>query len=390
MLDTESSSFLAPLYASASSSDCDHNIPSSRLYFANEIALHKERINNEYATKLDIRKQLFNDEIESFSEIGRDLLDGNLSSFRHLDRYYVHPSKYLEYTREYMLNKWINEKKNHIAKSDLIGAHPSCPKWTRNSNIQTHEISFSHNCCTKYGPAHRRTAKETGGFDHVYHYTYDNVSAAFRETNKDIVEYWRGAGYWIWKPWIILNTMLNVANGCDVICYCDSGAWWNNSAIPLFELSTSIKYGVMMFAHTVSGWGESEDSVNLTERLWSKRDAFSILGVDIEEIYDTVIRKATFSCYQTNPDSIHFVSEWLFHAMDRRVISDDENVFMQNIDGFQENRHDQTIMSLLSKKYGIPAFMDVSQYGWNDAKVYGKQVLNWDYPWIIKHTRGKQ
>merc|ERR1712228_802439 len=122
----------------------------------------------------------------------------------------------------------------------------------------------------------------------------------------------------------------------------------------------------------------------------SKRDAFMLLGVDINEIYETVIRKATFSCYQTNPDSVHFVSEWLYHSMDRRIISDDSNVFMQNIEKFEENRHDQTIMSLLSKKYGIPAFMDVSQYGWNDARIYGKHVLNWQYPWIIKHTRGKQ
>merc|ERR1712130_293913 len=126
------------------------------------------------------------------SKIGRDLLDGNLSTFRHLDRYYVHPSKYLEYTREYMLHKWINQSKNHIDPSDLIGAHPSCPKWSSTSNIQTHETSFSHNCCKKYGPAHRSTAKMTGGFDHVYHYQYENVSDAFKQANKDIVEYWRG------------------------------------------------------------------------------------------------------------------------------------------------------------------------------------------------------
>merc|ERR1712176_1636262 len=103
------------------------------------------------------------------------------------------------------------------------------------------------------------------------------------------------------------------------------------------------------------------------------------------------MRKATFLCVQNNPDAVHFVSEWLFHAMDRRLISDDENVFgMGNIAHFHENRHDQTLMSLLSKKYGIPAFADVSQYGYNDVRAYGAHVTNWEAPWIIKHTRGKQ
>ena len=213
----------------------------------------------------------------------------------------------------------------------------------------------------------------------------------FKSLNREVVEYRRGAGYWIWKPWIILNTMLNVGGQCDVICYCDAGSWWNNTAEPLFELSSSVKYGVMVFSHLVSQWGEIPDSVNLTERFWSKRDAFLLLGVDIEDMYDTVMRKAPFSCFQTNPDSVHFVSEWLFHSMDSRAISDEQTAFsMPDIAHFHENRHDQTVMSLLSKKYGIPAFTDVSQYGYHDAMRYGKHVLNWDYPWIIKHTRGKQ
>lgn len=320
-------------------------------------------------------------------------MDGNVNSFRHLSRYYAHPTIYSQYTREYMINKWVNEHKNHILPSDLIGAHPSCPIYddSTTKQITKYEIYFTHKCCTKYGPAHERTAKDTGNFDYVLHYKYSNISESFKSINNDITTYWRGAGYWIWKPWIILNTMLNIGKPCDIICYCDAGSWWNNTAKPLFELTTKIKYGIMVFTHLISQWGETPNSVNLTERLWSKRDAFLLLGVDINEIYDTVMRKATFSCYQTNPDSIHFVNEWLYHAMDRRIISDDPVSFnMSNINNFVENRHDQTLMSLLSKKYGIPAFMDVSQYGYNDARVYGKHVLNWDFPWIVKHTRGKQ
>eukprot|EP01083_Nonionella_stella_P221139 790401_1 len=173
-----------------------------QLYFANEIALHTELIGYSYANEIEIRKANFMSEMELFTTIGRDLLQGNTHKFKHLSRYYVHPSKYHEYTREYMLNKWINERKNHINPKDLIGAHPSCPKWDKNIDINTYEIHFSHKCCKKYGPAHKRTTKDTGNFDYVLHYEKHNISQIFKQKNEDIIEYWRGVGYWLWTVFI--------------------------------------------------------------------------------------------------------------------------------------------------------------------------------------------
>lgn len=181
--------------------------------------------------------------------------------------------------------------------------------------------------------------------------------------------------------------MINSAKACDIVCYCDTGAWWNNTAFPLWHYSSRVKYGIMTFNHLLSDW----KYVNITERWYSKRDAFLLLGVDYYDMYDTIIRKATFSCYQKNPDSIHFLNEWLYHSQDERIITDLTNSFgMNNIPHFQVNRHDQTIFSLLSKKYGVPAFEDVSQYGYGDVRRWGDIVKHWDNPWIIKHTRGKQ
>ena len=212
--------------------------------------------------------------------------------------------------------------------------------------------------------------------------------------NKEIFSAKRGAGYWLWKPWIILNTMLNIARPCDIICYCDAGTVWESSKYILTKLAAKIKYGVMTFMHNINGWNHEHQT---TERWWSKRDAMILLGVDIDEMYDTVQRKATYSCYQVNPDSIHFVSEWLYFAMDKRIISDDKGALgMNDLDKFVDNRHDQTIMSLLSKKYGIPAFMDPSQLGTKDAQIYGAHVLNWELNRvgnrrfnILSHTRKK-
>ncbi len=63
-----------------------------------------------------------------------------------------------------------------------------CPQWNDNNNdIKTYEIYFTHNCCTKYGPAHESTAKLIGNFDNVLHYKYSNISSSFKYLNNDII-----------------------------------------------------------------------------------------------------------------------------------------------------------------------------------------------------------
>jgi hypothetical protein len=56
--------------------------------------------------------------------------------------------------------------------------------------------------------------------------------------------------------------------------------------------------------------------------------------------------------------------EFLNYAQDERLLTDMENQLgYPNYEGFHEHRHDQSILSLLSKKYGLMAFRDPSQFG---------------------------
>jgi hypothetical protein len=66
-----------------------------------------------------------------------------------------------------------------------------------------------------------RTAKLLG-FE-TYAYSESNIDLEFKSKNKNIIEKKRGGGYWIWKPYIILD-MLNKINDSDYLIYMDSGA----------------------------------------------------------------------------------------------------------------------------------------------------------------------
>lgn len=50
-------------------------------------------------------------------------------------------------------------------------------------------------------------AEKTGLFDRIILYTDKDLPQEI--TNHELMSYKRGGGYWLWKPYIILNALLN-------------------------------------------------------------------------------------------------------------------------------------------------------------------------------------
>jgi hypothetical protein len=161
-----------------------------KMYFANELALHPELINHSYAYDTQLRQANYESDLQTFTKIGRDLLKGNRSTFTHLSRYYTHPSKYKEFTREYLIQQWTKLHQSHIAARDLKFAHPNCPTFNHtndsSNSMNRYTIYFTHNCCKVYGPAHHRTALEIGQWPNVLHYQLSNT--AVRNSPKPILK----------------------------------------------------------------------------------------------------------------------------------------------------------------------------------------------------------
>jgi hypothetical protein len=54
----------------------------------------------------------------------------------------------------------------------------------------------------------------------------------------------------------------------------------------------------------------------------------------------------------------------LAYAQDSRAITDDDNVLgLHNYPDFRGHRHDQAILSLLAKNWGLTVYPDPSQWG---------------------------
>ena len=87
-------------------------------------------------------------------------------------------------------------------------------------------FTYGHGCC--YCSRRRATlkAKTVGGFDYVSSFDLDAISKGFQKTHNDIISSHRGAGYWIWKPYLLLKMLtLHMKQG-DIIMYQDAGAYF--------------------------------------------------------------------------------------------------------------------------------------------------------------------
>ena len=191
------------------------------------------------------------------------------------------------------------------------------------------------------------------GADKVREYSPKDIPADFYEKNKFILDQKRGAGYWLWKPLIIKDALASVDFG-DYVFYVDSGAFYVRHVSSLLDVMNRENTDVMCFG----------GNNNYLERVWSKRDAFILMDCDSEEYANTPQRGSGFIFLKKSAGTIALIDEWLEYMQDPRIVTDMPNQLgKENYAGFKENRHDQTAWSLLTKKHGIKAFRDPSQFG---------------------------
>ena len=72
------------------------------------------------------------------------------------------------------------------------------------------------------------------GVDFILNYRRSHIDEDFYTKYQKILDEKSGAGYWLWKPYVILKTMETAPEG-SVIVYADTGAIFTNSLMPILE-----------------------------------------------------------------------------------------------------------------------------------------------------------
>ena len=199
--------------------------------------------------------------------------------------------------------------------------------------------------------AHERTALRIGNFDKYSAYSPRDIDADFRRKNRHLLKMpwgttrW-GSGNYLWKPYIVRKALLTLKPE-DFLVYSDAGMLFLRPIDPAIKVMRQAKLAIIHFYRP----GLLEESEQ------TKRDAFILMNCDSPRYVDTLGKAAMCFFLRRTSFTEQFVEEWLHYSQDARIITDIPNrCGKPNYDGFRENKHDQTIFSLLTKKYDIPAY----------------------------------
>lgn len=173
-------------------------------------------------------------------------------------------------------------------------------------------------------------AEATGIFDKIIIYTPDNLPEPFKGYT---TKYKRGGGYWLWKPYIIKNTLDN-ANDGDIIVYVDAGCTVQKSKdwFRYFNRLRS-KSGIFFIACGKSQkWCKKEvfDLFHTRNNLWKHANQIQATFIIIKKTADNDVVDRWFEAAKSHPS--------LFTDVEEEERGNEDKCF-------KEHRHDQSVLT---------------------------------------------
>lgn len=246
-------------------------------------------------------------------------------------------------------------------------------------------INYADDKFKKSQKLNTKTAYLRGKVDRVIEYSPKDIDQEFKNKNKNIFSYKRGAGLWLWKPYIIFKTLKIMEEG-DYLFYCDSGSYYINRVQYLVDCMEENNESIMAF------------ELPLISEQWTKNETFEFLGCNCDEFKKSNQILATYILIKKNNKTIKLIEEFLEACCDEKIISyKNFNKSIINSESYISHREDQSVFSILCRKHKITAFRDPSQYGnrpWeyrhNRDYIYNpKNYVNSNYPQILASYRNQ-
>jgi hypothetical protein len=184
-----------------------------------------------------------------------------------------------------------------------------------------------------------------------------NKHSNFIESNN------RGYGYWLWKPYLIMKT-LDTMNDGDILLYSDCGCELDIKNINQFHnLFDLVKKDLIVGGYM------------MTEKNYTKMDLVMHLNMNNDKYLSTQQHIAGSICILKCKKTVDLIREWYDISCNYNLLNDTPSSTL-NYASFKEHRHDQSIFSLLTKKYDIYGKYDIRDTvtcNWNRT---GKSRLN--------------
>ena len=255
--------------------------------------------------------------------------------------------------RVYHPDRWMTDHTNRIEMEGAIVLPTDSLVMPIAPAPQTHFITFgSHGNFIDAANRLGAQVKASGLFNTITIVTGDDLKrdVTFWQTHKSFIESNpRGYGYWIWKSYIIKQQMDKGKDG-DLLLYLDCGCeldiYEKDYLLECFEAAKKD-----LFVGTVVG---------CVEKHWTKMDLILKLDMKDDPSLDTHQRQGGVLLFLVCDKTRDFVNQWYSLQCEYHLV-DNSPSLAPNYPNFAEHRHDQSILSLLSKKYNIFSSVSLKQ-----------------------------
>ena len=221
-----------------------------------------------------------------------------------------------------------------------------------------HFISYGNHVFKKSLQRIKYEAEITKWFDYVNTFSPIDLNIDFTKKFNLLLNQRRGGGYWIWKVQIIKQYLKKVKEN-DILVYLDAGCTINIKGEKWFKKYITLlnenenKYGIISF--------QMEPHLEKTLTIEEIFDYFDVKN-DNNDIRETGQYVAGILVMKKNKHLMNILDEFsLLINKYPFYITDYHNKNQKN-DYFKENRHDQSILSVLRKKYGSIVLKDQTYF----------------------------
>jgi hypothetical protein len=225
-----------------------------------------------------------------------------------------------------------------------------------------------------YHSAVKRICNEASGFD-----VFDEIIGYTEKDLMDDTSFWlthqqfiesnadRGYGCWLWKPYLTKKT-LDKMNENDILVYADAGCFMNKDG-----KSRLLEYFDML--NTSAEIGNVSFQMDHLDELYTKMDIYDYFNANDPSIIKTgqlvggifVLRK----CRHT----MELIDKW-YDGCCQYYLLDDSCGTLPNLPTFHATRNDQSIFSVIRKKFGTILLSNETWFG-PDWNVSGKTHPIW-------------
>ncbi|MBR4351627.1 MAG: hypothetical protein IKQ01_01000 [Bacteroidales bacterium] len=193
-----------------------------------------------------------------------------------------------------------------------------------------------------------RQARRLQIFDEVILYTPADLSEEIKA--HPLMQYSRGGGYWIWKPWLIQKTLRDHTPG-DVVAYADAGSTLRKSTEweRLFGLMERYDTLCFQYAENVpefAYWGNSCTRI----KYWTKKRALTYLDNYFQDTgYRENCKIMGGLLFMKNPDN-SLLRKWLDISLNHPelIVDPTEEEMKDQEPGFAYHKHEQSFLTALA------------------------------------------